>query len=77
MVAKHPVPAGSTIRTLAIGIGAARQAAHVTWQAADKLAGYAIAFGILDLVIRQLSEHTIQHVPASDPTIVTAIVRLP
>jgi hypothetical protein len=56
VVPKHPIPPGSTLRALAIGVGAERQAAYVTWDASRELAGYDIAFAILDGVIRQLSE---------------------
>lgn len=76
-VAKHPVPAGSTIRTLAVGIGEARKAAHVTWHAAPAMPGYNVALEILDTVVRQLSQDSVQSVPASELTIVESIVRLP
>jgi hypothetical protein len=77
VVPKHPVPAGSTIRTLAIGAGAERQSAYVTWHASPTLAGYDIAFAILDTVVRQLSEDTVTSVPASAPALVGSIARVP
>ena len=76
-VPQQPVPAGSTIRTLAVGAGAERKAAHVTWHGAAKLAGYDVAFGILDTVVRQLSEDTVKSVPASEPAIVASVARVP
>jgi len=73
-VPAHPVPAGSSIRTLVIETAdAPAQAAHVAYHAAPKLAGYADAFKLLDQIVRQLSGDTVQRVPATPETLVTDI----
>jgi hypothetical protein len=51
---KHPVPPGSAIRALTIGVGEDKKAAHVAYHASRSLRGYGEAFSILDAVVFQM-----------------------
>jgi hypothetical protein len=72
-VSPHPVPGGATIRQLAIGDGADRRAASVEWNAANRLAGYDEAFGVLDAVVRALSGDAVPLGPTPEAGLVTDV----
>jgi hypothetical protein len=72
VVAKHPVPAGATVRMLEVGEGAARKAAFVEWRAATKQPGYDEAFQILDSIVRTMSGDTIKVIHQPLPDVVTS-----
>ena len=71
------MPAGSALRVLTFGTGAAAKSTFVAYHAGAALPGYGEAFWILDSIIRQLSEDTVQAVPPYGSQIVAAITRLP
>jgi hypothetical protein len=75
-VPPHPVPGGAAIRTLALIEGDHRRAALVAWHAAKKLPGYAEVFEVLDSIVRQLSEDSLQLGPNKLPPVVTELVRV-
>lgn len=58
----HRIPAGSSIRDLNVG-GPAGKSVYIAYHEAPRLAGYAVAFRLLDTVIRQLSQDTVKVVP--------------
>jgi len=63
---RHPMPAGSTTRSLTVG----EKSSFVAYHASASLPGYAVVFSLLDTLILQLSEGTVKVVPASDETLV-------
>ncbi len=69
-------PAGSAIRDLALGRPPALRSAYIAWHASESLPGYDVAFRILDLIVRQLSEDTVKAGPAGAP-IVSGVTRAP
>ncbi|MGZ3454051.1 MAG: hypothetical protein ACXVEF_30875 [Polyangiales bacterium] len=70
VIPRHPVPAGSAIRALIVGPHAPESpSAHIAYHAAAELPGYGVAFGILDQVIRQISEDTVKCVPLGEPIV--------
>jgi hypothetical protein len=71
----HRIPGGSAMRTLVAHVGDAQQTGHVAWNSAKDLAGYSDAFPILDSIVRQISEDTVQAAPNTLPPCVTDIVR--
>lgn len=74
-IPQHPIPGGSAMRTLfAHGADGSRRGGHVAWHA--KLPGFVDAFPILDSIVRQISEDTVQATPNTLPPVVTNIVRL-
>jgi hypothetical protein len=62
-VPRHPIPAGSAMRTLVVESGAEQQRAYVAWHAAPKLPGYDELFMVLDSLVRQLSGDTVHAAP--------------
>lgn len=74
-VPPHPLPPDSTMRNLDIGAGESKRSMMIEWHAAAKVPDYAEAFGMLDAIIRQLSEDTLQHALAGEPGMVTAATR--
>jgi hypothetical protein len=75
-VARHPVPAGATIRTLVAERDGSREGVHVAWHAAKDLPGYDEAFAILDSLVRQMSEDTVKAAPDSLPPAVAELRRV-
>ncbi|MFO0983736.1 MAG: hypothetical protein U1E76_18730 [Planctomycetota bacterium] len=75
-VPRHPIPGGSAMRKLAANAGGVTQSVAVAWHAAKNLPGYDDAFTTLDGIIRQLSQDTVQHVPAAPTMIVTDVRRV-
>ena len=65
-VPKHPIVGGATMRGLTVG----DRRAMVEWHAARKLAGYDEAFGLLDTIVRQLSQDIVKRTPAAGEAIV-------
>jgi hypothetical protein len=74
-VPKHPVPGGSAMRVLTALVDDKPVDAFVAWHAAAKLDGYREAFPMLDSIVRQLSEDSVQATPNTLPPVVTDIVR--
>jgi hypothetical protein len=70
-IPQHPVPAGSTMRALGVGVGLAARRAYLAYHA--RAAGYDEAFALLDALIRQLSEDTVPVVPASAEVLVDEV----
>ena len=73
----HPMPGGAALRTVLAHTGAQPSGGHVAWNAARDLPGYADAFPMLDSIVRQLSENTVEAAPDTLPPVVTGIVREP
>ena len=71
----HPLPGGSAIRHLvAHYAGGKVRSGNIAWHA--KLPGFVDAFPILDSIVRQLSEDSVQATPNTLPPVVTNIVRI-
>ena len=75
-IPKHPVPGGSAMRTLLAHVGHEKQGGQIAWNAAAKLPGFHEAFAMLDSIVRQISEDTVQATPNTLPPVVTDIVRI-
>jgi hypothetical protein len=74
-IPRHPIPGGSAMRTIvAHAADGSSRSCHIAWHA--KLPGFTEAFPILDSIVRQLSEDTVQATPNTLPPVVTNIVRL-
>ena len=59
--AGQPLPPDSTIRTLTIEADGTSAQVLVSWHRTPSLPGYAEAFDIIDGVIRQLSQDTVEY----------------
>jgi hypothetical protein len=71
----HYPPAGSAIRDLNVG-GRDGKSAYIAYHAAEGIVGYRTVFQILDQIIRQISEDTVQVVANSGVRIVDSIARV-
>jgi hypothetical protein len=73
-VPRHPVPGGSALRVVIAHGADGAQSATVAWHAARDLPGYDAAFPILDSIVRQMSEDTVQAAPDTLPPVVSELV---
>lgn len=74
-VPPHPVPGGATIRSLSVMRGDTSDSAMIAWHSAKKI-GYGEVFEILDSIVRQLSEDTVQWAPSTFPDAVRDVARV-
>jgi len=70
-----PLPPGSALRRLTVETDGAAQQALVSWHRTPSLPGYAVAFALIDAVIRQLSGDAVPYPAAPRPLVrgVTAV----
>lgn len=74
---RRPAPAGSATRSLTVGDAAPdARSMFVPYHAIGDRPAHAIAFPLLDAIIRQLGEDTIQAVPATDEVLVRDVRRV-
>jgi hypothetical protein len=71
--AGQPLPPDSTIRTLVIEADGTSAEVLLSWHRTPSLPGYAEAFDIIDGVIRQLSQDTVEY-PTKQPQIVHDVI---
>lgn len=55
--------------------GEKKQSTYIAWNTGARIHGYDQAFAVLDAVVRQLSEGTVQRVPSADTVLVTNLAR--
>jgi hypothetical protein len=71
--AEQPLPPDSTIRTLEIEADGTSAQVFLSWHRTASLPGYAEAFDIIDGVIRQLSQDTVEY-PTKQPQITRDVI---
>ena len=64
-----PLPPGSALRRLTVVADGAAQQALVSWHRTPSLPGYAVAFALIDAVIRQLSGDAVPYPAAPRPLV--------
>ena len=72
----HEIPGGSSMRMVnAVYPDGEHDIGYIAWHAGPKMPGFGEAFAMLDSIVRQISEDTIQATPNTLPPVVSDIVR--
>jgi len=73
---QHIAIPDQTIRMLSAEGDGEPRSVHIAWDVVEGLPGYEEAFALLDQIVRQASEGTLEPVPAGEPGLVTGVVRV-
>jgi hypothetical protein len=75
-IPSHLVPPGGALRTIIVHDGHRKHTGHIAWNSGAAYEGFKDAFPMLDSIVRQISQDTVQATPNTLPPVVTDIVRI-